>query len=95
MLWVIHALVVDEASWRIVAADAAAACRAVEAGQNPALEPVPALFRRSAERIARDAADPARVAELPLWRQILRTPDPLLGLAARTRCSIPLRLADR
>jgi non-ribosomal peptide synthase protein (TIGR01720 family) len=79
MLWVIHALVVDEASWRIVAADAAAACRAVEAGQNPALEPVPASFRRSAEQIARDAADPARVAELPLWRQILRTPDPLLG----------------
>jgi amino acid adenylation domain-containing protein/non-ribosomal peptide synthase protein (TIGR01720 family) len=79
MLWVIHGLVVDEASWRIVAADAAAACRAVAAGQNPVLEPVPASFRRTAERIARDAADPARAAELLLWRQILRTPDPLLG----------------
>src|SRR5690606_27116552 len=43
------------------------------------LDPVPTSFRRWAQRLAAEASDPARARELPLWDDVLATPDPVLG----------------
>ncbi|MFE2753051.1 non-ribosomal peptide synthase/polyketide synthase [Actinosynnema sp. NPDC059335] len=77
LLLVLHHLVVDGVSWRILLPDLAAAWRAVRDGATPALAPVGASFRRWSERVAAEAA--ARVAELPLWTGILADRGPLLA----------------
>ncbi|MEE1805986.1 condensation domain-containing protein, partial [Streptomyces sp. BE133] len=78
LLLVLHHLVVDGVSWRIVLPDLAAAWEAVVAGRTPQLEPVGTSFRRWAERLAAAAVDPVREAELPTWTAILDGPDPQL-----------------
>jgi non-ribosomal peptide synthase protein (TIGR01720 family) len=70
LLIVIHHLVVDGVSWRILLPDLASAW------QGARLEPVPVSFRRWAGRLA-DAALVER--ELPVWREVLAGPDPALG----------------
>ncbi|MEU8241046.1 amino acid adenylation domain-containing protein [Actinoplanes missouriensis] len=75
---VVHHLVVDGVTWRVLLSDLAAAWQSVRAGRPPALEPVPTSFRRWSETLHADAgAD--RVAELARWTDIVRRPDPLLG----------------
>ncbi|MFJ1747309.1 amino acid adenylation domain-containing protein [Streptomyces sp. NPDC088116] len=74
LLLVLHHLVVDGVSWRILLPDLAAAV----AGQE--LEPVGTSLRRWAEQLTELAQDPARLEELPLWTSILERPDPLLGI---------------
>jgi amino acid adenylation domain-containing protein/non-ribosomal peptide synthase protein (TIGR01720 family) len=71
LLVVIHHLVVDGVSWRILLPDLAAAWR------SAALEPVPVSFRWWAGRLAMAAAGAER--ELPVWRKVLAGPDPALG----------------
>ncbi|MFD0684689.1 non-ribosomal peptide synthetase [Actinomadura fibrosa] len=73
LLLTLHHLVVDGVSWRILLPDL------VTAWAGGELEPVPTSFRRWAQRLAAEASDPARTAELPLWEDVLATPDPLLG----------------
>jgi amino acid adenylation domain-containing protein/non-ribosomal peptide synthase protein (TIGR01720 family) len=74
LLIVIHHVVVDGVSWRILLPDLASAWRAAR------LEPVPTSFRRWAGRLAAVAADPGLAErELPVWREMLATPDPALG----------------
>ncbi|MQY09519.1 non-ribosomal peptide synthetase [Actinomadura macrotermitis] len=73
LLLTAHHLVVDGVSWRIVLPDLVTAW----AGQEP--QPVGTSFRRWAQRLAAEASDPARVAEIPLWTEILATPDPALA----------------
>ncbi|WP_433472860.1 amino acid adenylation domain-containing protein [Spirillospora sp. CA-142024] len=73
LLLTLHHLVVDGVSWRIILPDL------VTAWAGGDLDPVPASFRRWAQRLAAEASDPARTAELQLWDDILATPDPVLG----------------
>jgi amino acid adenylation domain-containing protein/non-ribosomal peptide synthase protein (TIGR01720 family) len=73
-----HHLVVDGVSWRILVPDLVAAVEAVAAGSQPRLEPVSTSLRRWSQHLHAAAEDSKRVAELPLWTQILSTPDPLL-----------------
>jgi amino acid adenylation domain-containing protein/non-ribosomal peptide synthase protein (TIGR01720 family) len=79
LLLTLHHLVVDGVSWRILLPDLVTAWAAVTAGRPVALEPVPTSFRRWAQRLVAEASEPARVAEITLWREILQTPDPDLG----------------
>ncbi|WP_330229205.1 amino acid adenylation domain-containing protein [Nocardia sp. NBC_00508] len=74
LLWlVLHHLVTDGVSWRILLPDLATAALGAE------LAPVGTSFRRWAHGQREHAA--TRVAELPLWQRILATPDPALGSA--------------
>ena len=80
LLMVIHHLVVDGVSWRILLPDLASAWQAASASQAAALEPVPVSFRRWAGRLAAAAADAGLVErQLPVWREVLAGPDPALG----------------
>ncbi|MFC5748039.1 condensation domain-containing protein, partial [Actinomadura rugatobispora] len=73
LLLTLHHLVVDGVSWRILLPDL------VTAWAGGELQPVPTSFRRWAQRLQAEASDPERLAELPLWREILATPDPPLA----------------
>ncbi|WP_348538304.1 amino acid adenylation domain-containing protein [Nocardia farcinica] len=74
-LWlVLHHLVVDGVSWRILLPDLVTAW----AGGEP--EPTGTSFRRWARALTEQAAE--RAAELPLWRRICSTEDPPLGRRA-------------
>jgi amino acid adenylation domain-containing protein/non-ribosomal peptide synthase protein (TIGR01720 family) len=90
LMLIIHHLAVDAVSWRLLASDLAAAWRGVvrdDPADSPrhAAEPLPPVgtsFKRWAELLATEAHSASREAELPLWRRILDTPDPLLGARA-------------
>ncbi len=82
LIMVIHHLVVDGVSWRILLEDLATGGAALAAGQTPVLAPCHTSFRRWAQLQITAAHDPARVEELDLWTAILRGPDPLLGSRA-------------
>ncbi|MFE5287459.1 amino acid adenylation domain-containing protein [Nocardia sp. NPDC056611] len=75
LLWVVlHHLVTDGVSWRILLPDLATAW----AGGT--LAPVGTSFRRWAHGQSEQA--PARATELPFWREVLTAPDPRLGTRA-------------
>src|SRR5690606_14052838 len=67
--------VVDTASWRVVVDDLARAWEQIAAGLDVELPPTGIPFRTCAQRLA--TAD--RERENAYWRDILATPDPLLG----------------
>ncbi|WP_433525469.1 amino acid adenylation domain-containing protein [Nocardia pseudovaccinii] len=71
---VLHHLVTDGVSWRILLPDLAIGAA------GGALAPIGTSFRRWAYGQAEQA--PERMAELPLWQQMLATPDPVIGSAA-------------
>ncbi|WP_433657309.1 amino acid adenylation domain-containing protein [Nocardia sp. CA-128927] len=72
VLWlVLHHLVTDGVSWRILLPDLATAA------MGGTLAPVGTSFRRWAHGQAEQAAN--RAVELPLWQGLLATPDPALG----------------
>ncbi|MFF8945264.1 amino acid adenylation domain-containing protein, partial [Streptomyces sp. NPDC014864] len=79
LLLVAHHLVVDNVSWQILVPDLAAACEALAAGKEPALQPTGTSFRRWAQHLLELAHTPEREAELPLWEATLEEPDALLG----------------
>ena len=105
LVLVLHHLVVDGVSWRILIPDLAVAGRAVSTGSAPVLEPVATSFRSWSELLAEDAAG-ERTAELVLWTEIARQPDPLLGerrvdpgrdvraTAGRLDVTLPVALTD-
>nr|WP_078593585.1 non-ribosomal peptide synthetase [Streptomyces sp. NRRL S-920] len=76
---VVHHLVVDGVSWRVLVPDLRAACEAAAAGRAPALDPVGTSFRRWAELLAAQASDERRTAELDDWLALLGKPQPPLG----------------
>lgn len=79
LLAVLHHVVVDGVSWRILLPDLAAAWADVRAGRKPAL-PVPATsMSRWARGLVDEASSPRRIAELALWRSVVDGPDPVLG----------------
>ncbi|WP_405145010.1 non-ribosomal peptide synthase/polyketide synthase [Sphaerisporangium sp. NBC_01403] len=75
LLLLVHHLVVDGVSWRIVLPDLAAAWQDVAAGRPVELPPVDLSFRRWSELLGERATDPAREDELPLWTSILSEGD--------------------
>ncbi|WP_190120132.1 non-ribosomal peptide synthetase, partial [Streptomyces flavofungini] len=79
LLVVLHHLVVDGVSWRVLLPDLAAAWSQVREGGTPRLPAVGTSVRRWAHALAEEAMSPGRVAELGLWRSIVDAPDPLLG----------------
>ncbi|MEU8893315.1 amino acid adenylation domain-containing protein [Streptomyces sp. NPDC048442] len=83
LLVLLHHLVVDGVSWRILLPDLAAAWQAVRDGREPRPAPVGTSFRRWAQALVMEAQNPARIAELPLWRAQTAGADPLLGARRR------------
>ncbi len=79
LLLLVHHLVVDGVSWRVLLPDLAAAWRAATEGRTPRLPAPTWSFRRWAQALTRQAADERRLAELPYWQGLLAGPDPLLG----------------
>ncbi|WP_229871985.1 condensation domain-containing protein, partial [Streptomyces longisporoflavus] len=79
LLVVLHHLVVDGVSWRIMLPDLAAAWEQVRAGRTPELAPVVTSVRRWTHALQDEAASESRVAELALWRAVVDGPDPLIG----------------
>ncbi|MFF3687025.1 amino acid adenylation domain-containing protein [Streptomyces sp. NPDC002187] len=84
LLLVVHHLVVDGVSWRVLLGDLASAWDAVARGEKPALEPVPTSLRRFAREAAEQATSPQRQAELPYWAATLAPGAELLPGATRT-----------
>ncbi|MFF5205888.1 amino acid adenylation domain-containing protein [Streptosporangium sp. NPDC000396] len=79
LLFLAHHLVVDGVSWRILLPDLQAAFDAVGRGRDPVLDPVGTSFRSWARQLTAIADEPQRTAELELWSEMLREPDPLLA----------------
>ncbi|MDI5967961.1 amino acid adenylation domain-containing protein [Streptomyces sp. SL13] len=79
LLLVLHHLVVDGVTWRILTYDLAAAWSAVSAGRKPQLAAVGTSFKRWAEHLVSSAHDTVRTQETALWQEILETPDTLLS----------------
>ncbi|MFD9571928.1 amino acid adenylation domain-containing protein [Streptomyces sp. NPDC059982] len=80
LLIVLHRLAVDGESWRILPAGLAEAWQRVRGGTTARPAPAGTSWRRWAHALTEAAADPERVArELPLWQEILRTDEPVLG----------------
>nr|AKC91856.1 nonribosomal peptide synthetase [Streptomyces muensis] len=67
LLIVIHHLVVDGVSWRILLSDVADAWEDISAGRAPVLEPRRTSFKRWANALISEAHAPKRVEEMPLW----------------------------
>ncbi|MER6363213.1 amino acid adenylation domain-containing protein [Kitasatospora sp. NPDC001527] len=78
LLLVLHHLVVDGVSWRILLPDLRAAGEAVLADRPVPLAPVGTSVRHWAELLTEEATDPRRLAELPAWQQLLNGTPPLL-----------------
>jgi non-ribosomal peptide synthase protein (TIGR01720 family) len=97
LLLVLHHLVVDGVSWRILLPDLAAAWSAAGAGGAAQLPPVGTSLRRWATGLAAAANDPALTGDPAAWAAVLSTPDPPLapssapGRTRRLAVSLPAR----
>nr|WSW49582.1 amino acid adenylation domain-containing protein [Streptomyces sp. NBC_01001] len=79
LLIVLHHLVVDGVSWRILVPDLAAAWKRIREGLAPEAAPESTSLRRWMHALADEAATPERVAELPVWQEMLSGEEPVLG----------------
>ncbi|MFF0190332.1 amino acid adenylation domain-containing protein [Streptomyces sp. NPDC005244] len=79
LLVVLHHLVVDGVSWRILMSDLAEAWQQVRSGTTPDLPAVGTSARRWAAALKDEALSPRREAELDYWRDLLEAPNPPLG----------------
>ncbi|MFJ8057670.1 amino acid adenylation domain-containing protein [Streptomyces sp. NPDC096142] len=79
LLVVLHHLVVDGVSWRILMSDLAEAWQQVRRGRVPELAAVGTSARRWASALEAEALSPHRAAELPYWRDVLEAPELPLG----------------
>ncbi|MFB7216658.1 condensation domain-containing protein, partial [Streptomyces sp. NPDC056255] len=77
LLLVVHHLVVDGVSWRILMPDLRDALEAAAAGHEIVPAPVTTSFRHWARNLVQEAR--SRHGELAFWRKVQETPDPLLG----------------
>ncbi|GDY71384.1 hypothetical protein SAV31267_008690 [Streptomyces avermitilis] len=76
---VVHHLVVDGVSWRILLPDLRDACEAAAAGRKPELDPVGTSYRKWSGRLSQEANGQHRIAELDAWTALLGGPEPALG----------------
>jgi non-ribosomal peptide synthase protein (TIGR01720 family) len=79
LLVMIHHVVVDGVSWRILLQDLAAGWDAITAGTPIGLPADGTSFRRWSMLLAAQAHAPARVAELPVWQRILAAAEPVVS----------------
>ncbi|MEV7618363.1 amino acid adenylation domain-containing protein [Streptomyces sp. NPDC089799] len=79
LLVILHHLVVDGVSWRILLPDLAEAWGKIRDGREPELPAVGTSVRRWTKALTDEAVSPGRVAELELWKSVVEGPDPLLG----------------
>ncbi|MFG2622725.1 amino acid adenylation domain-containing protein [Streptomyces sp. NPDC048507] len=79
LLLVLHHLVVDGVSWRILMSDLAEAWQQVRSGAVPKLPAVATSARRWAAALRSEALSPEREEELEYWRDLLEAPNPPLG----------------
>jgi non-ribosomal peptide synthase protein (TIGR01720 family) len=70
LLLLVHHLVVDGVSWRVLLPDLAAAWAAERQGRTAELAPVELSFARWSRLLTARAADPVREDELPLWNSV-------------------------
>ncbi len=82
LLVVLHHLVVDGVSWRILLPDLATAWEQIGAGSAPCLPATGTSARRWAHALLDEASDPDRIAELAQWSELLDCNDPVLGSRA-------------
>ncbi len=71
LLLVVHHLVVDAVSWRVLLEDLEAACAALERGAAPSLPAKTTSFRAWAARLGEVAGSAGLLEELPYWREVL------------------------
>nr|WP_078861723.1 non-ribosomal peptide synthetase [Streptomyces sp. NRRL F-5650] len=71
LLAVVHRLVMDDTSWRILVADLVRAGRRARGDRTTAPAPAGTSLRRWLHALADDAATAPRRAELPAWRAVL------------------------
>ncbi|MFF2190817.1 amino acid adenylation domain-containing protein [Streptomyces sp. NPDC058155] len=79
LLIVLHHLVVDGVSWRILVPDLVSAWQGVRDGHTAQLAGAGTSLRRWTHALADEAATEERVPELPVWQEILREDEPVLG----------------
>ncbi|MFD0376783.1 amino acid adenylation domain-containing protein [Streptomyces sp. NPDC127112] len=79
LLLVLHHLVVDGVSWRILVSDLAEAWQQVRSGRTPALPAVGTSARRWAAALESEAITPEREEELDHWRDVLESANLPLG----------------
>ncbi|NLU79279.1 amino acid adenylation domain-containing protein [Micromonospora sp. HNM0581] len=79
LLIVLHHLVVDGVSWRILMSDLAEAWHRIGSGHRAELPAVGTSARRWTAALADEALSPRREAELTYWRDLLELPNPALG----------------
>ncbi|WP_405994732.1 non-ribosomal peptide synthase/polyketide synthase [Streptomyces sp. NBC_00986] len=94
LLILVHHLVIDGVSWRVLLPDLATAWAAVRGGGTPELAPVEMSFGRWSRLLGTRATDPATEDELPWWTSALaegaelplaRPLDPARDTVATTR----------
>ncbi|KOV97462.1 peptide synthetase, partial [Streptomyces sp. NRRL B-1140] len=82
LLVVLHHLVVDGVTWRILMSDFAEAWQQVRSGKAPELPAVGTSARRWALALQDEALSERREAELEYWRDLLEASGPPLGTRA-------------
>jgi amino acid adenylation domain-containing protein/non-ribosomal peptide synthase protein (TIGR01720 family) len=86
LLLIIHHLVVDGVSWRILIPDLQSAWQSSSAGQPVSLADSGTSLRRWSERLSAEALNPARTAELAFWTAMLDAHgSPLFGVTLDPR----------
>ena len=78
LLLVVHHVVVDGVSWRVLLSDLRSAWEAASAGFEAQLPAVGTSLRAWAGILASEAMRPERVAELAGWRTLLRDVEPVV-----------------
>jgi amino acid adenylation domain-containing protein/non-ribosomal peptide synthase protein (TIGR01720 family) len=84
LLVVVHHLVIDGISWRLLLEDLTRCWQALGRGEEPALPPKTTSFRRWAERLADYAWSAELRQELPLWSGLVAQAPPALAGFAET-----------
>ncbi|MGW1216660.1 amino acid adenylation domain-containing protein [Streptomyces sp. NPDC002499] len=82
LLVVLHHLVVDGVSWRILMSDLAEAWQQIRSGTTPELPASGTSARRWALALQDEALSPRREAELAYWLEQTEEPEPPLGTRA-------------
>ena len=94
LLLVVHHLVVDAVSWRILLDDLSAALAALREGRAPVLPPKTHSFREWAEHQARVAASPALAEERAHWEAVCAGQLAVATGKLRCRRSVAIALRD-
>ncbi|GGN34808.1 non-ribosomal peptide synthetase [Streptomyces fuscichromogenes] len=76
LLLMVHPLAADETSLRLLVTDLAQACADLVEGRPFRPAPVATSYRTWSTSLAREAADPRRIAQLSHWTGLLRAPRP-------------------